>query len=249
MEEQIKNAIDWIKTNDIKGCVTGSALLGYFNGQDVDVFCYTEKAFTKLFYAMYHNPMFQVLDPLEQWKVDNFMDKEAAGFKKLGLVTIKFKYNTCVDINIIYKRDNENAFAVISNFDMDIVAKAFDLETKQYLDLSEHLPNKKVTWNKWNTKFYDPSLWETSQLLRQLDRCFKYHDRGYNVDEVILKYIELADRILEMHNIFNSNNYTERLELAKENFKLVKDVCLVWLEKHEISDEELELIKTKIKEL
>ena len=54
MKQQIENSIDWIKEQDVDGCITGSCLLDYFEGQDVDVFLYNEKSFTKLFYAMYH---------------------------------------------------------------------------------------------------------------------------------------------------------------------------------------------------
>ena len=74
---------------------------------------------------------------------------------------------------------------------MDIIAKGFDIETQQYLDLSENLPNKQATWNKWNTNFYDPELWQISRILRQLERIIKYHKRGYNTDAVVHKYIDL----------------------------------------------------------
>ena len=43
MKEQINSAIEWIKTQDIEGCITGSCLLEYFEGQDIDVFCYSLK--------------------------------------------------------------------------------------------------------------------------------------------------------------------------------------------------------------
>ena len=40
MKEQISNVIDFLKGTDVAGCITGSCLLGYFEGQDVDVFLY-----------------------------------------------------------------------------------------------------------------------------------------------------------------------------------------------------------------
>ena len=75
MKQNIENAIEWIKEQNIKGCITGSSLLGIFNDgkQDVDVFLYNKASFTELFYAMYHNPMFTILDPLEKWKIGKSM--------------------------------------------------------------------------------------------------------------------------------------------------------------------------------
>ena len=38
MRENIDQAVEWIKKQEVKGCITGSYLLGYFEGQDIDVF-------------------------------------------------------------------------------------------------------------------------------------------------------------------------------------------------------------------
>ena len=40
MKQQVENAIKWIKEQPIQGCITGSCLLDYFEGADVDVFVY-----------------------------------------------------------------------------------------------------------------------------------------------------------------------------------------------------------------
>ena len=94
MKEQINNAIDWIKEQPIKGCITGSCLLEYFEGQDIDVFTYDEKSFNKILFAMHHNDMFTILDPLEKWKFEQYINKNNSTFYKFGLITIKFNYNT-----------------------------------------------------------------------------------------------------------------------------------------------------------
>ena len=134
-------------------------------------------------------------------------------------------------------------------FDIDIICKAYDIETRQYLDLSENLPNKQATWNKWNTNFYDPELWQIGRILRQLERVIKYYKRGYNTDPLCVKYIELIDEIQKFQDIFNSNNFSENLKIRKNNSKIVKDICKIWLQTHEISDEQLALLKEKIKEI
>lgn len=248
MKEHIDYVIEYLKKQPIKGCITGSCLLGYFENQDVDLFVYDEKSFTKILFNLYYNNNFLILDPLEKWKLDQYLNKEH-GKASFGITTIKFVYNTCIPVNVIFKKGCINAFSVLASFDMDIICKAYDIETRQYLDLSENLPNKQATWNKWNTNFYDPELWQIGRILRQLERVIKYHKRGYNTDAVCIKYIELIDEVQKFQNIFNSNNFSEKLAIRKNNTKVVKQICEVWLKTHEISDEQLELLKEKIKEI
>jgi hypothetical protein len=251
MKESLDNAMQWVKSQkDVKGCITGSYLLDYFpdENQDLDVFLYSESSFTELFYTMYHDPMFTILDPLEKWKADKFRTSDS-DFYKFGLITIKFTYNTCVPINLILKKNCGDIFSVMSSFDMDIISKGYDIQTEQFLDLSENKGTKVAVWNKWNTSFYSSEVWEISRILRQLQRCFKYHGRGYNVDNIVIKYIELIDRIQEHDNIFSSKNYTVNLKIKKDNTKIVKQICEKWLDTHEITQKQLELLDVKIKEI
>lgn len=249
MKEHIDYIIEYLKNQPIKGCITGSCLLGYFEGQDVDLFVYDEKSFNKILFNLQYNDDFLILDTLEQWKLNQYLDKEYNNKASFGITTIKFMYNTCVPLNVILKKSCNNIFAVLQSFDMDIISKGYDIQTKQYLDLSQNLPDNKVTWNKWNPSFYSSELWQISRILRQLERVIKYHKRGYNTDDVVIKYIELIDEVQKFQNIFNSDNFTERLKIKKANTKIVKDICSVWLKTHKISDEQLELLKTKIKEI
>lgn len=249
MRQQIKNVIKIIKEQPVKGCITGSCLLQYFEGQDIDVFVYDEKSFNKLLFFMHHNPMFTIADEIERWKFESYITKEKDNFYKFGLITIKFLYNTCVEVNIILKKKCTNIFSVLASFDLDIISKGYDIQTKKYLDLSEHLPNKTATWNKWNTSFYSSEVWELSRLLRQLERCFKYHKRGYNTDQVVKRYMKLIDNLQNYENIFNSENFDDKLKITKANTLIVKKICKVWLETHEISEKEIELLKEKIKEI
>lgn len=249
MKEHIDYVVEYLKKQPVKGCITGSCLLGYFENQDVDLFVYDEKSFNKILFNLYYNPDFLILDKLEQWKLDQFLNKEYGNKAIFGVTTIKFIYNTCLPVNVILKKNCSNIFAVLSSFDMDIIAKGYDIETRQYLDLSEKLPNKQATWNKWNTNFYDPELWQIGRILRQLERVIKYHKRGFNTDAVCVKYIELIDEVQKFQNIFNSNSFNEKLKIRKNNTKIVKEICQLWLKTHEISDEQLELLKEKIKEI
>lgn len=248
MKEQINKAIEWLKEQDIDGCITGSALLDYFEGQDIDLFVYNESSFTKLLYSMYFNPMFQLLEPIEIWKFKEWTNNKKSSLEKLGLVTIKFKYNLAVDVNVIYKKKDTSIFNVLNSFDLDIICKGYDIKTKQYLDLSQN-DGKIVHWNKWNLSFYGENIWTINRLLRQWERCVKYHKRGYNTDLVTKKYIELIDKLIAYNNIFNSANFDEKLVIMKENANILKQIMLIWLDKHELTEEELKLLQQKIREL
>lgn len=250
MKEQLDNAIALIKTLDIDGCITGSALLDYFpdSKQDVDVFVYSEAAFTKLLYTLKFNPMFLVVDKLEQWKMEDWCNSSYKGsIKKIGLVTIKFVYNLSIDVNIIYKEKNHTIFDVLSTFDLDIIAKGYDLKTKKILDLSENKGEKIAKWNKWNNAFYNPNIWAVSRILRQFDRVIKYHNRGYNTDDVALKYIEILKGMLEYENIFTSEKVDEKVLSVKTNSKILIKILEKWLIDHTITKEEMELISKTIK--
>ena len=241
MKEQINNLIKWIQIQNFNGCITGSCLLDYFEDQDVDVFVYDEASFTKLLFACHYDPMFQLLDPLEIWKFNEHIDKGFNSLNKLKIITIKFKYNLSIDFNIVIKKDCTNAFDVLSTFDMDIICKAYDIKSKQYLDLTNNA-DKLVSWNKWNIAYYDFNLWKITRLLRQIKRCFKYYDRGYNTDLVILKYKDLIRQILEYQSIFKSESFDLQLDNYKTQLYILNEICDTWLKEHTITEEENEIL-------
>jgi len=250
MEKQMENAIAFLKEQDINGCITGSCMLQYFEGADVDVFTYDEAAFTKLLFTLYHNKMFLLIDPIEKWKFKDWTETTyKASLKKLGLITIKFKYNMSIDVNIIFKERNHTIFDVLSNFDLDIIAKGYDLKSKKVLDLCENREHKVATWNKWNKQFYNPNIWAISRILRQFERVIKYYKRGYNTDDVVIKYKEILTEMLEYENIFNSTKMDEKVMSVKTNSVILLKIFDKWLATHEISDIEIELIKETIKNL
>lgn len=252
MKEQQQKLIDYIKTIQVKGCITGSCLLpDYYEKSDVDIFLYDSASFIKLYYTLRLNPMFTILDPLELWKASMIETKDFVNNKHhTGVTTIKLVFNTCIDINIILKKNCTNIFSVLSSFDMDLISKGYDLESKQYLDLSgDSVSTKIVNFNKWNPAFQSTEIWSISRILRQLERCFKYYKRGYNTDAVINKYIELINTLQEFQSVFNSENFNEKLKVTQENTLIIKRLCELWLKTHEITDEQIQLLKTKVKEI
>lgn len=249
MEEITKEALDWaMSQSNIKGCISGSSLLNYFEGQDIDIFLYDEASFTKMLYAMYYNEMFTLVEPLEKWKFEEWTKGKKLGLDKIGIITIKMKYNLAVDVNIIYKKYASNIFSILSSFDLDIIARGYDLQTKEYLDLSKHDGNT-AHWNKWNPAFYSENIWDIFKLLRQFERCIKYYRRGYNTDEVVLKYREMLHKLVEYESIFNSAQFTEKVKEMKKNAKIIDKIFSTWIDHHEMDDETFELLKEKIKSL
>ena len=198
---------------------------------------------------MIHDSRFTIIDGLEKWKLNKFLTKNGDNIGKFGVLTIKFLYNTCIPVNVIVKRGCFNVFSVISSFDLDIICKGYDIKTGRTLDLSENLPDNKATWNKWNNGYYSSEIWDISRLLRQIVRCFKYYKRGYNTDLVVHKYLSKLDELIEFDNLFNSKDFEEKLELTRKNAAIVREICSEWLETHEITEEEIELINEKIKEM
>lgn len=250
MKQQIENVINFIKEQDIDGCLTGSCLLDYFEGQDIDIFCYNEKSFTKLIYALYYNKLFLIIEPIEQWKFKEFTENPKSKNKKFGLITLKFKYNTCIDVNIILKENSNSIFDVLSSFDMNIISKGYDLKTKQYLDLSVDSSITKIAdWNKWNLKYYDFNIWNVNQILRQFERAIKYYERGYNTDNVVIKYKEIIEESLKYENIFNSQKITDKINNFVEKSEILLKLFDVWLINHNITTEEKELLKKTILEI
>lgn len=248
MKEQINKVIEFIKEQPVEGCIAGSSLLDYFPDQDVDVFLYDISSFTEMFYILKHNKMFVLADKVQAWSADKFRKNITTALKKNGILSIKFLYNTCVDVNIVLKNNANNIYSVLSSFDMDIICKGYDLLTKETFDFTYGSTiTKKASWNKLNKKYYNPELWDIKSILRQTVRVFKYYGRAIDVDNVILKYIELADSIQEMENIFDSPKYEEFLKPAKINTLTIKNICEYWLKTHNISDKELELLKLTIK--
>ena len=247
MQEQINAAIELLKKQNIQGCITGSCLLDYFPGQDIDVFVYSESDLTALLYFMHYNPLFQILDPLEKYKYNEYTINGKSSINSIGLITIKFKYNLCVDVNVVYRKSNNNIFDVISNFDINLICKGYDIRTKETLDLGGYTGNKIGTWNKWNKSFYNPNMWDCKRFIRQFERVVKYEQRGYNLDAVTDKYIELTEGVLQLENIYKTERGTEFYEKTIKEFQVVLALLKQYKKSKEISVEGLKILKDLIK--
>ncbi len=131
MRNQTKDALAWCMKQEVAACITGSCLLDFFEGQDIDMFAYSIPAFNKILFAMIHDPMFIIADPKEQWKLDKWTESKDY-YKELsyGMISVKFKYNTCIDVNLIYKSNSKNVFDVLNSFLGITVMVLFNISEK-----------------------------------------------------------------------------------------------------------------------
>lgn len=245
MKEQIDNAIELIKKQDVNGCITGSILLDYFEGADIDIFMYDKSSFNKLLFFMHYNPMFTILDKLELHKFNEYINEDKSSLDSIGLITIKFKYNLCIDVNVVFKKFHKNIFDVLSNFDLDIIANGYDIKTGNYLSLRT-TTGLEGTWNKWNTSYYKCNLWSCKRLLRQFSRVVKYTERGYNLETVTDKYISLIEEILSKDNIYKTEKGTLFHEKTQKEFEIVLKILQVWKVEKKMSPENLMVLQTLI---
>ena len=248
MKQNFENAIAILKEQtDVDGCITGSCWLGFNEGwnQDIEVFCYNKSSFNQLIYFMKYNPMFTILDPLELHKMNDYIKNDRSSLKSIGLITIKFKYNLCVDVNVIFKEFHKTIFDVLSNFDLDLIATGYDIKTGKMLSLRE-TEGFDGTWNRWNTSFYKTDYWSTKRLLRQFERVVKYTERGYDLSSVTDKYISIVEEILEIDNIYKTEKGTKFYNDTMDQFEVVLKILKAWKKELKMSPEELKILKTII---
>jgi hypothetical protein len=248
MQTQFENAFNTVKELEkINACLAGSSMLGYKEGwnQDIDLFCYDEQSFTALLYFMHYNPMFNILDKLELHKFEDYTRNKKSSLESFGVISIKFMYNLCIPINIVYKKFGTNIFNVLSSFDTDLIAQGYCLQTKQYLSLRKST-GMIVNWNVFNTSFYKSDYWSVKRLLRQFDRNVKYHERGYDLSQVTDKYISIVEEILLTENIYKSEKGNKYFEDTIEQFEVVLKILKVWKRDLSITPEQLLTLKTLI---
>jgi hypothetical protein len=248
MQQQFENAFNTIKELEkINACLAGSSMLGYKEGwnQDIDVFCYDEQSFTALLYFMHYNPIFNILDKLELHKFEDYTRNKKSSLESFGVISIKFMYNLCIPVNIVYKKFGTNIFNVLSSFDTDLIAQGYCLQTKQYLSLRKST-GMVVNWNVFNTSFYKSDYWSVKRLLRQFDRNIKYHERGYDLSQVTDKYISIVEEVINTENIYKTEKGNKYHNDSIEQFEVVLKILKVWKNELKMTPEQILILKTLI---
>lgn len=230
MRQQFNNLYNYLKSEDFKGCITGSYFVGEFEDQDIDLFIYKPSEFLYAVFKIKHNPDFQLYEELDYWKFNRLREKGANPLKNNVVHTIKFLYNNCVILNVSLKNNCTNIFDVLSTFDFDIVARGYDLVTKQFIDLSEN-DGKNVYLLKHNPVFINPNELSNHRLYRVLQRIYKYHQRGFNMEQPTNKFIEFCDIFINNPPIFTSYDQLVKDFFQKQLILLNKLLLLYFKEK------------------
>lgn len=226
ISDNVKKTIDDIKMTNIYGCITGSSLITddfdhWDETPDIDIFAYGELAFQHASdvceYKLGYVPGVagsNSQDKSQEWKRDRTIT--AGIYRKTGLATIKFKTPYDTTVNVSYRKNKENALDVITNFDMSIVMKAWDIRKEMDVDLRlDPIPEKMKEILKVDEPGFkiavpsryrdqDFALFTVIQWIRQFDRVIKYWNRGYDTRPMARFYQYMIDETLHVGKMFTS---------------------------------------------
>lgn len=250
MKQQIENAKNLLLSLPIQGAIAGSSMLDYFEDQDIDVFLYgkvaMEGALSMLAPISVNGKIIApsqfgmtFLSAGEQEKYERFKNGNDLGLNKIGVVSIKLLYNTCVPVNLVLRKHTYTIYDVISNFDLDIISQGVDIYTGEFLSLRK-TTGLDCTWNKYNPFFKEASAWNVKRFFRQFIRVIKYHNRGYNLDKVVAKYIELAQEFISKPDNFGTEKSKAFKDATVKEFEFAITILQDWLDYHIIEDSELQ---------
>jgi hypothetical protein len=231
VNKAIAKAISDIKESGIYGCITGSTLTDsdfdtWTQVPDVDVFVYTEMAQVNAIDIMIHKYNCKPATKGEQWKIDRMI--KHGNRKDCALSTVKLVNKDGIIINISWKRNQTTVLDVISNFDMTIVMKGYDINTGTELDLTEQFSEKNVAkpnpLRNQDTELYNVDAW-----LRQFDRVIKYWDRGFDTRPMARFYIEMIDDVLDKGSLFTTSKAEAYFDEFARDKREVRQRIETWL--------------------
>ena len=236
--EQIHEVQDMLKNSGIYGCITGSSLLEanfdeWDQVPDIDVFTYTQGAFVEAITMLRWRYGFEPISKGEEWKIKRTVEHGMQ--KNFPLTTIKMHDPKRPDIyvNITYKKYQNTAVDVLSNFDMSIIMKGYDIHTKKDVDLRELAgsPTNVAVPNPLRKQDFD--LYEVQQWVRQFDRVIKYWNRGYDTRPMARFYLEAIDSVLSTGSLFETEKAVSAYNMFADQFKEIRKKIASWLEDKE----------------
>lgn len=240
LTEKIKNAIEWICTTSIDGCVTGSAMLPdidfdvWESVPDVDIFCYSEASLIHAVTLLIDNgyePCGSSFATI-QGEAEKIRWLFTRGVKKDSALSTVRLIKDGVKLNLSFKKHQTSVIDVISNFDMSIIMIGKDIQSGYLLDLrgtdtSIAVPNplRKVSPIH--------SYWEVWTWVRQFDRVIKYSNRGYDTLPMARFYLKLIEEFLTTGALFLTDENKKSYETWSADFIVVKEKIEKWIEERE----------------
>lgn len=203
--ELIEASLD-IVPEGARACYTGQSILGYCpdptfsfdeintweSETDLDIFAYSQASQASIVQA-FMSAGFKPENSIEEFKANRirFWDQS-----KFNLATVKLVKDDYPEINISWRKANEDCLDVIKAFDMDYLMVSMDIHSRVFADLRPK--NKRVAHvNKLNPRF-DPYEAEPSYWYRQFDRCPKGWSRGIDTRPVAEQYVKWIMTSLEL---------------------------------------------------
>jgi hypothetical protein len=253
IKEKIEETIKLLKDTDINGCITGSSMIdGDFDAwesqPDIDLFVYSRP---QMFYAIHLLMMkynFKPINDGEIWKLDRMNNFETR--KKLPVDTHKLERDGII-VNVTYKENKNNIFAVLATFDMSIIMVGYDIRKRVLLDLRCGWNDmvKEDSLNRWSDSPYvakpnplrdqDVDKYGVEMWVRQFNRVIKYWGRKYDDEHnydtrpMARFYIDLINGVLEKGQLFSSEKSEASYNEFKEIYEPLRDKMVKWLEDKE----------------
>lgn len=240
LTQKIKGTIKILETSGINGCITGSSLLdcdfdSWNNPPDIDVFVYSENSFINAIDIMRYRYGFKpgTTDAStvngEQWKIDRTIK---FGMKRnASLSTVKLNLDGVV-VNVSYRKGQTTVLDVISNFDMSIIMRGYDIPKGTMLDLRTMASTENVAVPN-PLRDQDAEVYVTDQWIRQFDRVIKYWDRGFDTRPMARFYIKLINDTIDKGSLFKTSKSMEFFDEFSKEFMDVREKIELWLEDKE----------------
>lgn len=243
LTQKIKETIELLKDLDVYGCITGSSMLDcnfdeWDNHPDIDVFVYYPNEALYLANLLINCYGFKPATEGEAWKLDRM--RKAMRQKDACLQTIKVEKDEII-VNITYKYGKTNMLAVLSSFDMSIIMKGYDIETKSMMDLrvGSDLMVPEDPNGKWSKdpnvavpnplRKQDVDMYGAEMWIRQFDRVIKYWNRGFDTRPMARFYIELIDGVIKKGQLFNTDKSTAAYNGFVETYEPLRKKMVEWL--------------------
>lgn len=241
MTKKIHETIEMLKNTDIYGCITGSSLLesnfdDWDTPPDIDVFVFSPQALIHAVVLLTEKYGFEPGSETEKsvkgeaWKIDRSITHGMQ--KNFPLSTIKLRKDGVI-VNITYRKYQTSVLDILSNFDMSIVMRGYDIRKKLDVDLRKliDVPNTTAIPNPFRNQ--DTDMYTTMQWIRQFDRVIKYWQRGFDTRPMARFYLKAIDDVLETGAIFDTDKAMSLYDEFSGQFKEIREKISAWLKDKE----------------
>jgi len=121
---------------------------------------------------------------------------------------------------------------VISNFDMSIIMRGYDIPKGTMLDLRTMASTENVAVPN-PLRDQDAEVYVTDQWIRQFDRVIKYWDRGFDTRPMARFYIKLINDTIDKGSLFKTSKSVEFFDEFSKEFMNVREKIELWLKDKE----------------